>query len=231
MDTIERKSWGLSLAIHVALVVVSLFSFRLPAWSSRSASPPLPPAPTAAQHSGEVVLAPDAASGEGLGAFPALPPLSGQPAPSADVIVPASTSFPGKERSRGDRPGRSAPVDLPKASALSTPTMDALLGQRSNPTLSKDAANRATAADFVDFKVKQHYSEKWKGYASQITNRSLVVELVADEHAVIRRAALFHCTTGVADLDRAICDWLVEERTNLPPIPAGQALRFVVVLP
>jgi len=230
MDAIEKKSWVLSVAIHAALVLMSLFSFGVPVLALRSAANSLPPIPPDSQRHGEVVLAPDSTASAALGGLPPLPPLSGQPAPSADVIQPAETSFPGNDRSRGDRPGHVAPVELPRAS-MPSPLSDALRGQHSNPSLSVDAASRAAAADHVDFLVNYHYPRLWRGYASQITNKLLVIEVVADERSIIRKAALFHCTTGVPELDRAICDWLVEQGTSLPRLPAGQALRFAVNLP
>jgi hypothetical protein len=229
MDSIERKSWALSLAIHVALVLISLFGIGIPVLALRSASPPPQPVP-APRATGEVVLAPESVDG-GSGSLPPLPSLSASPLRGIQAIVPAPTNFPGKERSRGDSPGQRAPVELPQASAAPTPMSDALRGQHANPQLSAEAANRATAADHIDFIIKRAYPKLWRGFATQITNRNLFIEIIADERGIIRQANLFHCTTGVPDLDRAITDWLVQQGTNVPRLPAGQPLRFVVVLP
>ena len=226
MDAIERKSWVLSLAIHVAVVLSSWFSFGIPVLALRSAANQ-PPAAPAAPTLGEVVLAPDSATAGGMATLPSLPPLAGQPT----VITPAATSFAGELRSRGSSPSRTAPVALPQATAPATPLSDALRGQHANPALSREAANRATAADHLDFLIYGAFPRLWRGYATQLTNRRLVIEVIADERGVIRRAALFHCTTGVSELDRAITDWLVEQGTSLPRLPAGQALRFAVALP
>lgn len=224
MDAIARKSWLLSFAVHAVLVLVSLFGFRLPVPAPRAPASP-PPVPAAAT-GGEIVLAPDAA-------FPAsphavLPPLT---ASLPTSIAPAATSFPGRFTSRGDHSDRSAPVALPQASAATTPLSDALRGQQTNPALSREAANRATAADHLDFLIYHAFPRLWRGYATQLTNRRLIIEVIADERGIIRRATLFHCTTGVPDLDRALADWLVEQGTSLPRLPAGQALRFSVRLP
>ena len=226
MDALERKSWALSLAIHAALVLSSLFSFGVPILALRSAAHPPPPTP-ATPSRGEVVLAPEVVGSGGMPVLPSLPALAAQPS----VITPAATSFAGEIRSRGMSPSLSSPVVLPQASTQPTPLSDALRGQQANPALSREAANRATAADHLDFLVYNAFPRLWRGYATQITNRRLVIEVIADERGVIRRAALFHCTTGVPELDRAIADWLVEQGTSLPRLPAGQALRFAVALP
>jgi hypothetical protein len=122
-------------------------------------------------------------------------------------------------------------VLLPQAEAVATPLGDALRGQRSNPRLSAEAASRATGADHLDYIIGEAYRRLWRGYASQITNRILVIEVEADGTGTVHRAGLFHCTTGVPELDRAITAWLVQEEVNLPRLLAGQVLRFVVVLP
>ena len=232
MDAIERKSWVLSLVIHAALVVVSLFGIGLPVLALRSASssPPPPPQVSAPHVSGDIVLAPESVDG-GSGSLPPLPSLSASSSPDVQAIAPAPTNYAGNEHSRGDQTRHRAPVDLPQASAVPTPLSDALRGQRENPQLSIEAANRATAADHIDFIINRAYPRLWRGFATQITNKRLIIEVIADERGIIRRASLFHCTTGVADLDRAITDWLVQQGTSVPKLPAGQALRFIVVLP
>ena len=73
------------------------------------------------------------------------------------------------------------------------------------------------------------YHARWRSYATQISNRTLVVELEVDRRGFVQRARLFECSTGSPELDRAIEAWLAEKGMSLR-VTSG-TFYFLVRLP
>ena len=231
MDRVTRRSGYVSLVLHGVLVAASLFAFGPPP------PPPPPPArvpdasappPTPAQ-----VLAP-----LGVAAKDAVPPASAprlpqlgpeSSPPPLPIVLPMPTDRQGGGRSRGKAGPDPAPVDLPTAAGES-PMLRALRGIHTNQSLSHEQDMQATAQSHLQKRLVDAYRSRWRAYATQVSNRTLVVELVVDRRGRVQRGRLFQCTTGSPDLDRAIEAWLMEKDFGLPPIAPGM-LWFLVTLP
>jgi len=233
IDRVTRRSALASLILHGVLVVAALVALGPP--------PPLPPPDRAP----DTVPAPDAAPRAAdlpplLVAQSAAQPLSAPRLPDLTpgvnllpplpIIRPTATERPGDQRSRGRAGADRAPVDLPATDAES-PTLRALRGMTTNPRLSHDQDMQATAQWHIENRIVRAYRSTWRSYTTQVSNRQLVIWVVADEHRRVLRGGLFQCSTGAPDLDRAIEGLLRQKDFVLPPIVPGVTTYFLVTLP
>ena len=236
MDRVTRRSGYVSLVLHGVLVAASLFALgpppppapppaRAPAAAAQSDAAQPKPSPTLAPlniAAEDAVLSPPAPRLPQLGAgSAALPPLP--------IVRATATDRQGTGRSRGRTGSDPAPVDLPTAAGES-PTLRALRGTHSNPSLKHEQDMQATAQAHLQKRLVDTYHARWRPYATQISNRTLVIELVVDRRGRVQRGRLFQSPTGSPDLDRAIESWLMEKDFGLPPI-TPETLWFQVTLP
>lgn len=235
MDRITRRSAYVSLTLHGALAAASLIAFgspppppppaRIPSAGMPAAPPPAPadlaPLSIAAE---DAVLAPAPQRLPGL--TPGSPPL-----PPLPIVRATPTDRQGGERSRGGGgPDRRAAVDLPTAEGGS-PALRAARSAHRNPALTHEQDMLATAQQFLDGSISRAYHRRWRGYATQISNRRLVVWVVVDQRRRVQRGGLYQCSTGSPELDRAIEGLLFEKDFGLPPIAPGVTTWFQVTLP
>jgi len=237
MDKITSRSFYASVLIHVVVVVVSLFGF-FP--SSAPQTPPVTqiPAPAVAPKSAEktpalapLILAED--SFLSANPPPSLPPL---PAPkqatSVTPLIPLPMTPTGPVLSRGTTGDRNAPLALPPADGPATPALDALRTRMSSPrTTDWDEDARRTTAMSLQIFIERAFWEKWRGHATRITNRTLVLWLRSGARNRVVDGGLFQCSTGVPDLDRAIEAWLVSGELGLPAIDTASIYYIRIKLP
>lgn len=152
------------------------------------------------------------------------------PLPPLPVVRATPTDRQGGTRSRGSTGPDPSPVDLPTVNSES-PALRALRGIHANPALSHEQDMLATAQWHLENRIVGAYRSYWRGYASQVSNRRIVVWVVADERRRVQRGGLYQCTTGSSDLDRAIEALLLKKDFGLPPIAPGVMTWFQVTLP
>lgn len=224
MDGTDRRAWLVSLVLHGVLVAAA--SIRIadgdPPPPSDAAVPAAPDVPTTAP----LILAEDA--------FVPLP--LGQPLPDrplADLPILHATSL--APRAEAASPGPVRAEDEPPTparwDARATPILDALRGQARSAPRDWDEDNRRTAATTVQIFIENTFRARWAGLRTRITRRDLILWLRVDAGGRIASGGLFQCSTGLADLDRAIERWLTTEVTGLPRIEAGVDHFIRVELP
>ena len=114
---------------------------------------------------------------------------------------------------------------MPMAAALRTST-----SAIARPNASARGLCR-TAATTVQIFIENTFRARWAGLRTRITRRDLILWLRVDAGGRIASGGLFQCSTGLADLDRAIERWLTTEVTGLPRIEAGVDHFIRVELP
>jgi hypothetical protein len=235
MDRVDRRSALASLALHGLLVGGSLVALGGPPPPPRpqpapprvptapSAQPaPTPLAPLGIPVEDAVVRMPSRLPTLGPGALPP-PPLP--------VVRHRASDFPGKQASQGRAKSGSAAVDLPELpSEQSAPATEN--GQRSSAALREELRRINDAAGFLTIAIENQYRAAWRGYATQMTNRDLVIQVEVDPRGIVVSGGRFAgSTTGCTQLDEAIDRWLATTGIRLPRIPSGVAHYFAVRLP
>lgn len=229
IDPLTRKAWLLSVVIHavvVAISVIGLFPRRSPPPPPQTT--PVAPLPEQADDLGALILAEDS-----FAPPPPAPALADLPlSPTVVPLAAASLAPAGREASRGSSGDARAPLALPPLAAPATPELDALRTRMSAPR-PRDWGedNRRNAATSLQIFIENAFWERWRGHATRITNRTLVLWLETGSDNRILRGGLFRSSTGVEELDRAIEAWLVSGVVGLPPIDAASIHYVRITLP
>lgn len=213
MDGTDRRAWSISLVLHGVLVAVSLIRLASDdVQPPADTATPIPEAPTTAP----LILAEDA--------FVPLPlgqPLPDRPLPEAPILRATSLAPQAAEASPGQIRAKAEPPTQTQWDAQATPILDALRGQARSAPRDWDEDNRRTTATTLQIFIENTFRTRWTGLRTRITRRDLVLWLRVDSAGRITDGGLFHCSTGLPDLDRGIERWLTTEVTGLPRIEAG----------
>jgi hypothetical protein len=220
MDAVDRRAFTVSLVIHGVLIAVTLIGIhpRGPEAPIPEPSTVLAPAPAAQEDLG-FTLAEDAFAV--VPAAPTLPALGARPL-SERILHATPMLPPGPLTSRGSSGTQTQNLRLPESTAATNSELTALQARLSTPRAVDSAEdNRRNAATSLQIFLENAFQRQWRQQATRITNRTLVIWIETNRANQIERGGLYHCTTGVADLDLAIDRWLVSGTIGLPPITPG----------
>lgn len=240
MDNVERRAWMISLILHGGLVLVTLIGFG--GGPTNPPLPPLPPLPEmvdrpeaikktpppAALPELEMVLAEDAVLPVTADvALPALP--LGQA--SVPILMPSSLAPKAKEASAGT--DHTLPDIVKSGAEVATlPTLETIRAKRSAALPANwEEDNRRTAATTLQMFLEQKFWQQWRALSTRISQRDLVLWIETDSTNHIARGGLFHCSTGLEDLDRSIEHWLTHSLVGLPPVAPNTTHYIRIRLP
>lgn len=238
IDRLTRRALTISLGVHAALLLATFVAFG-PSDPTRPPEPPRPmpaparPAPTAkpmAPAPAPTVRAEDRIQ-PAAGPLPALGP-GGHP-PTVVSHRPTDRMA-GTTTTRGRDGEGDAPAVLPAATPGQAPTLAALQGRTRNVRLDDELVRLQTARTMIELAARAEYRRTWSTHSTRITRRDLIVWVQLDARGYVLRGGLFHCSTGVAEVDAAIGRWLNaagEDRIRLPSLPTGVTHHLELRLP
>lgn len=213
MDGTDRRAWLSSLVLHGILVAAALIHVA-------GGDPPPPPA-VAVPAPETPATAPLILAEDAFVPLPQSQPLPDRPLPEAPILRATSLAPRADEASSGQLHTEPEPPTPARWDARATPILDALRGQARSAPRDWDEDNRRTAATTLQIFIENTFRARWSGLRTRISRRDLVLWLRVDAGGRITGGGLFHCSTGLADLDRAIERWLTTEVAGLPRIEAG----------
>jgi hypothetical protein len=233
MDQVERRSAIASLVLHGTLALV-VFAPALTTIALRkdqdSSKPPPPPQQ-------RLVLAPTLAP-----APPPLPKLAASALPGwadsgsaplpVDVVAPRSTDRPAAERSRGDSGEAESPVRLPRLDADALERAARFDGKAwSEKELTAEQDRLATAANFLEFRLRGEYRHSWTALRTPTAKGALFLQVRVDARGQVVDGRRLN-STGSTALDAAVDSWLRDQGSpvSLPSIAPGVPHTFKVSL-
>ncbi len=232
IDPLTRSAWLMSVIIHAVVVLIAtigLFPRRSPPpQPPQEQAMPAAPAPDKTDAFGDLILAEDS-----FAAPPSATTLPAAPLPPGIVpMVPTSMARPDRDTSRGQSGTQRSDIALPPLDAPPTPELERIRSRMSARAATDWAEDRRrTTAQAFDMMLDRAYRAQWRHFATRITNRDLVFWLQTDHLGHVTQGGLFHSTTGVEELDRAITHWLLHGDLQLPPIDAASIEYIRIRLP
>ncbi len=241
MATVTRRSVYLSTTLHAALVLVA-FAPRgcsptpptTPPPQASAMTQPTPPArtpqaahPAAAPRAGAQVLAPLTVPA------PPLPPLDRlhQPLPGdrAVPITAVNTDHPGSTIGAGSQGANATPITPPPSS----PHDGDLIAQMrahaiSNLELSHEEKLLRTTQEFLEDLLNIQVQKRWRAISARVRQMRLIIEVSIAPTGEVQ-AHLVN-SSGDAEFDLAVEDWLHSPDLRLPPIKPGIRYPFLVVI-